>query len=363
MQFDELLRELPESARTNRADVSVVLNTRVRLARNLEDASFPDWANVSQRRATLSRCLAELAKVPGMEDGFLCDTSTLLPVQREALFERNLVSRELTAKDAGAGVAISHDQTISVMINEEDHLRIQSFRRGLDLKRAWAAALRVESALDGPLNFAFDGRLGYLTSCPTNVGTGMRASALMHLPAIVATNSMEQVVRAVAQVGIVVRGFHGEGTEGLGSLFQISNQQTFGPSEEDTLRQLGKFLRVIVQQEDNARERLLGTRYDEVADQVLRAVGVLKHARRVTSSEGVNLLSLLRFASELGFFGSSVSASIDRWLMEVQPAHVQLALGDEGKDERERDIHRADWLRQCFATLPPLSVQDPKHNN
>jgi protein arginine kinase len=245
---------------------------------------------------------------------------------------------------------INRDQTVSVMINEEDHLRIQVLRAGFQLKKAWTQIDGLDTELEERLDYAFDPALGYLTACPTNLGTGMRASAMMHLPALVISSQMEKVVRAVNQLGMVVRGLFGEGSDASGSIFQISNQTTLGESEEAILKRLGSVLQSIIEHELNAREKLLEADASKLFDKIGRAYGILQNCHQLTSSEAMNLLSLLRLGIDLGLFPEPTRAVTDRLFIEAQPGHIQAAARND-LDPAHRDARRAERIRQEFANV------------
>jgi protein arginine kinase len=265
------------------------------------------------------------------------------------LVERHLISRELSGSAAGSGVVINKDQTVSVMINEEDHLRIQVLRAGFQLKKAWNAIDDLDSALEGTLDYAFSSSWGYLTACPTNLGTAMRASAMMHLPALVIAGQMEKVVRAVNQLGMVVRGLFGEGSDASGSIFQISNQTTLGESEEEIIKRLNSVLQSIVEHELNARQKLVENDPAKLFDKIGRAFGILQNSHMLSSTEAMNLLSLLRLGVDLGVFPDDSRSIIDRLFIEAQPGHIQYASGKPELESAERDMLRASRLRTEFA--------------
>src|SRR5471032_1389850 len=248
--------ELTDSASSKSA---IVLMTRIRLARNLAGQPFPGWAKPAQREKILDACRTAVTSTAAMKRGLAVGVGELGELEKKILVERHLISRELSGSKQGSGVIISKDQMFSVMINEEDHLRIQMLRSGFQLKKAWAAINEMDSALEESLDFAFSPDLGYLTACPTNLGTGMRASAMMHLPALVISSQMEKIVRAVNKLGMVVRGLFGEGSDASGSIFQISNQTTLGESEAEILKRLSGVLQSIIEHELNARAKLLET--------------------------------------------------------------------------------------------------------
>jgi len=365
LTLDALLDAPSELASDLASSESVVLMTRIRLARNLAATPFPGWARAEQRDDAFETCRAALNAVPPMKHGLSLSVAELGELERQILVERHLISRELSEAKASAGVVISADQALSVMINEEDHLRIQVLRPGFQLPKAWSAINDLDTALEAHLDYAFSEERGYLTACPTNLGTGMRASAMMHLPALVITGQMEKIVRAVNQLGMVVRGLFGEGSEGSGSIFQISNQTTLGESEVDILTRLSSVFGTISAHENNARARLLESDASMLFDKIGRAYGILRNSHLLNSSEAMNLLSLLRLGVDLGTFPEAERPHIDRLFMETQPGHLQRARKGE-LDPQQRDLLRAELLRTEFAKVaapdfsrPLLSPESP----
>jgi protein arginine kinase len=257
-------------------------------------------------------------------------------------------------------VFIDKDQTCSVMINEEDHLRIQFLRSGFNLKSVWKQIDRFDSELEETFDVAYSSDFGYLTACPTNLGTGLRASVMMHLPGLVIAEQMERVVRAVNQLGITVRGLFGEGSDATGHIFQISNQQTLGESEEEIMTRLGNVLKTVIDHEVNARFKCLEDNSMKLFDMIGRAYGALQNAHVVSSDEAMNMLSLMRLAVDFEMLPEENRAQIDRFFIECQPGHIRLA-ADAGVDAYARDIARADKLREEFNRLPSLNFD--KVNN
>ena len=274
-------------------------------------------------------------------------------LERQILVERHLISRELSSAKSGAGVVISRDQAFSVMLNEEDHLRIQVLRAGLNLRKAWSAINDLDSALEERLDFAFSPTLGYLTACPTNVGTGLRASAMVHLPGLCLSGQMDKVTRALNQDGLAVRGWLGEGTEAAGNIYQVSNQQTLGLAEDDILKHLGFWIKHLVEQEWNARRKLALDEGEKFVDRLARSFGVLRHARLLSSSEAMNMLSHLRLACDLGCLPEALRDQVDRLLIEGQPAHVQVRHGAP-LDTDGRDLRRAAVMREALRGFPEV---------
>lgn len=355
MTIDALIgtpSELTNSTATSKC--AIVLMTRIRLARNLANRPFPGWADADQRGEILAACREAVSAVPVMRRSLAVGVAELTELQRQILVERHLISRELSGSKEGSGVVINRDQTFSVMINEEDHLRLQVLRAGFQLRKAWQAINDLDTALEDSLDYAFAPNWGYLTACPTNLGTGMRASAMMHLPALVISGQMEKVVRAVNQLGMVVRGLFGEGSDASGSIFQISNQTTLGESEEEIIKRLQSVLQSIVEHELNARQKLLEADARKLHDKIGRAYGILQHSHVLNSAEAMNLLSLLRLGIDLQIFPEQSRATIDRLFIEAQPGHIQHAVQHD-LDAAERDGMRAARLREEFARFPAPS--------
>ncbi|MEM6822072.1 MAG: protein arginine kinase [Verrucomicrobiota bacterium] len=334
----------------------IVLSSRVRLARNLKDTSFPGWLKKKQRVETLQQMMPALGKLPGMEaNAQQIYMEKLTPLEKQVLVEQHLISREHAAKNAGSSVVISPEETLSIMVNEEDHLRIQVILPGYHLRKAWDVADRTDSELEKSLSFAFSASLGYLTACPTNVGTGLRASAMVHLPGLVISEQINKVIKSVNQIGLAVRGFYGEGTEALGNLFQISNQMTLGESESEIINRLIKVVNKIIESEANARGKLLQERGRTVADQLGRSYGVLSNAYSISSKEALNLLSLIILGVDLGIMPATLKNKVNDLFIRTQPAHLQRAAGKKLNAE-DRDAVRADILREELRAIPAPDI-------
>jgi protein arginine kinase len=331
---------------------SVVLSTRMRFARNLAKFPFPGWAKEPQRREIFAATVSAIAGTKEMKKGISGEMSDISELEKLILFERHLISRDLMGMKAGSGFVISRDQACAVMINEEDHLRIQVIKPGFNFRRVWTAINSIDTQLEETLDFAFSPTLGYLTACPTNVGTGMRASAMMHLPALVIAGQMDKVVRAVNQLGIAVRGLFGEGSDATGSIFQISNQTTLGESEEEILKRLTAVLNTVIEQESNMREHLLEKEPAKIFDKIGRAYGILRGAYVLSSSEAMNTLSLVRLGVDMQMLPAEIRPVVDRLFMECQPGHIQYA-AKRSIDSAERDILRAAHLRSEFEKVAP----------
>ena len=322
----------------------IVLSSRVRLARNVKNWPFPGYAKKPDRVEALKTIRPAVEGLPQMQGSFSETMDNLTALDKQILVERHFISREHAAKNAGSGLVLSKDEGLCVMINEEDHLRMQSLKPGLQLKEAWRAIDEFDSALEKKVEYAFSPDLGYLTACPTNLGTGIRVSAMLHLPALVLSEQINQIVQAVNKLGLAVRGLYGEGTEALGNIFQVSNQMTLGEIENDIVERLNKVLAQLIEHEENARASLMEKKPKMVFNHVGRAYGVLANAHSISSKETMNLLSLMRLGVDLGLFGDAKLALVDELFIITQPAHLQRQFSEKLSAE-ERDLLRADMLR------------------
>ncbi|MBS0658236.1 MAG: protein arginine kinase [Verrucomicrobia bacterium] len=341
----------PVAARPAGTHHDIVISSRVRLARNVKAHPFPGWARKADRLAVLEVVKPAVEALPQMEDAFSEYLQDLSATEKQILVERHLISREHAAKSGGSAVVMNREQTLSIMINEEDHLRMQAIQPGFQLKTVFKSIDEVDTRLEEKLDYAFSEKLGYLTACLTNVGTGMRASAMLHLPALVLDDKVNQVIQAVNKIGLAVRGLYGEGSEAMGNLFQISNQTTLGEREEDILGRLNKVIEQIIEHELNARAALLQRKTVTLLDQVGRAFGILRHAHSITSKEALNLLSFIRLGIDLGSFPTGHRQQIDDLFTETQPAHLQRTSPTKLQAE-DRDALRAETIRRKLADLP-----------
>jgi protein arginine kinase len=357
MKIEELLSSPSEWVRTEGPNSKIVMSSRVRFARNLRNFPFPGWAKKPERQKALELIMPAVEALPEMSTSFGDSMDNVVAIYKQVLVERHLISREHAAKNVGSGVVINDKETISVMINEEDHLRMQAMKSGLQLKNVFKLIDKVDSELEEALDFAFSPKLGYLTACPTNVGTGMRASAMVHLPAMVLSDQINQVVQAVNKLGLAVRGLYGEGTEALGNVFQVSNQTTLGEKEGDVIDRLNKVILTVIEHEENARITLLEKKSRLVYDQVGRAYGILTNAHTVSSKEALNLLSLLRMGVDLELFSTGTRSVVDELFILSQPAHVQKA-AERKLTAEERDSFRADLIRQRLQDVAKPKVVD-----
>ena len=351
MKIDELLSKPSEWVRSDSPNSKIVMTSRVRLARNLRNVPFPGWAKKPDRQRALDLMRPVVEALPEMASCFSDSLDNLAALDKQMLVERHVISREHAAKNAGSGIVINDKETICVMINEEDHLRMQAIKSGLQLKSVFKTIDKVDTELEEQLDFAFSPRLGYLTACPTNVGTGMRASAMVHLPAMVLSDQINQVVQAVNKLGLAVRGLYGEGTEALGNFFQVSNQTTLGEREADVIERLNKVILQIIEHEENARCTLLEKKPRLVYDQVGRSYGILSQAHTISAKESLNLLSLMRMGVDLELLPAATRTIVDELFIAVQPAHVQ-RIAERKLTAEERDSSRAELIRQRLQDVP-----------
>ena len=338
------------AARTGPLD-RIVFSSRVRLARNIQGFAFPGWAKKPERVRSLEAIRSAVEQVAVMKEGFSSPMDGLSALEKQILVERHLVSREHAAKGGGSGLVLNRSESLSVMINEEDHLRMQALRPGLQLREAWKAVDEFDSALETRLPFAFSPELGYLTACPTNVGTGIRVSAMLHLPGLVLRELVNQTIQSVNKLGLAVRGLYGEGTEALGNIFQVSNQMTLGESEPEIVERLSKVVHQMIEHETNARQKLLEEKPKVLLNHIGRAFGVLSNAFSISSKEAMNLLSLVRLGHDLKLFPDQPRALFDELFLITQPAHLQRVHSGKLAAE-ERDILRADLLRERLSAVP-----------
>jgi len=364
MGIHEFLAPPSESARRHGPHDRIVMSSRVRLARNMREFPFPGWAKKAERVLIYENVRPAVESLPELKGCFSEAMDKLSALDKQILVERHLISREHAAKGAGSGLVLNRDETLCVMINEEDHLRMQALRPGLQLRQAWAAIDAMDSQLEKRLNYAFNSDLGYLTACPTNLGTGIRVSAMLHLPGLVLAEQMNAIIQSVNKLGLAVRGLYGEGTEALGNVFQVSNQMTLGETESAIVERLEKVLAQIIEYEDNSRASLIEKKPKMVFNQIGRAYGVLANSHIIASKEAMNMLSFVRLGVDFGMFPGVESHLTDELFIQTQPAHLQ-RMHSEKLAAEERDLLRADMIRERLknvgrpVTPPPLSGAAP----
>lgn len=332
------------------SESTVVLSTRVRLARNIAGCRFPESADEDTRKRVINYFDSCLARSKMLSAGQYHKATDINELDRNFLIERHLISPAFLNGETFKALFINSEERVSVMVNEEDHLRIQALSSGMDTTGSYELATKAESEIGRYLEFDYDRDFGYLTACPTNAGTGMRASMLIHLPGLVLTREIDKVISHITRSGLVVRGFYGEGSDVLGNLFQVSNQNTLGVKEEEILGQIERITKEIIEKEAAARRRLLEEAGDMIEDKIWRAYGILKHARVLTSDEVMNLLSAVRLGHAMKIIDFLNVALINDILLLSQPAHLQKYYGHE-MDSNKRDFVRAQMVREKLRSL------------
>lgn len=343
--FDDFVKE-PTSWMTGKEPQSeIVLSSRIRFARNLREFKFPPSADTDTRDKIIEFVKAAFETAGILKNGDFYLSTDINPLDQNFLVERHLISPEFMKNGTGRGLYISHSKRLSIMINEEDHIRLQVISGGLSMNECWELAEELDNKLSRKMEYAYDDTFGHLTSCPTNVGTGLRASILIHLPGLVLTRDIDNVINRISKVGLAVRGFYGEGTDVLGNLFQISNQTTLGRSEEEIIDSLAQVTQQIIEYEINSQETLMKDASDQIEDKVWRSYGILQNARVLSSGEVMNLLSALRLGLSLKLIDKVTLGEINELLIVTQPAHLQKYYNRE-MESTERDMVRADLVRE-----------------
>lgn len=347
---DKILGE-PCAWLTEHESAEIAISSRIRLARNVSELPFPTAADESTLSSLGQELQTTLRALDRFGEGSVCSLAELDELERGQLFERSLVSSELAGHPrSGAAVAISPDQEHVVMVMEEDHLRLQVMKSGLQLEQAWKEMAELDEAVEREVPYAFDAQLGYLTSCPTNTGTGLRAGVMLQLPGLALQDEIEPVVRGLAHLGCAVRGIGGEGSDADAHLYQVSNQVTLGQTETDIIENLNKVVVELIEHEGNARLRLDRQRQAYLCDQVARAWAVLTHAWILPSKEALALLGMIRLGLAMGLLESDDSRVVERLMVDIRPAHLQVQAGKRLSPE-ERDRFRAGVVRSKLADL------------
>lgn len=352
MKISKVIRELSSRAgawlRATGGDSDVVISSRIRLARNLEGYAFLPRLEEEAALEVVERLSSSIEESAAVPDAIVCDLRETPSLDRLLLVERHLISRELANGDDPRSVIFSRDETLSLMINEEDHLRIQVLKPGLELETLLETARSIDERMEKEVRFSFSPTLGYLTSCPTNTGTGMRLSVMLHLPALVFSKEIERVFQAVSSMNLTVRGLYGEGTQASGDFYQVSNQVTLGKSEEDILEDVRRAVPRIVKAERDVREALINESRTMIEDKVWRALGTLRSARTIPSEEAMEFLSIVRLGAHLGVVPDVDVLAVNELFLLVQPGHVQ---NHEGRTLKaaERDRVRAELIRSRLA--------------
>lgn len=344
MNLDSLTQSNGEWLRAIGPEADIVISSRIRLARNLSSFPFTNRSNTHQKAEIEQYLKSRLDKID-FDPRLTYYTLTLLSqLDRQLLVERQLISRELANSEGPRGVAVAPNEIISVMVNEEDHIRMQVIRSGFSLDEAWQDADRLDDKLEEKVPYAFSEELGYLTACPTNIGTGLRASVMLHLPALVLTKQIEKVFRALQKMHLAVRGLYGEGSRASGDFYQVSNQVTLGKSETAIINEIRDVIPTIITYERQARQTLTHENRQAVQDRVARAFGTLRSATMMTSEETMDLLSSVRLGVNLRLIDDINISEVNELFIHTQPAHLQKILGKQ-LDSEERNTERARFLR------------------
>ncbi|MDD5085203.1 MAG: protein arginine kinase [Candidatus Omnitrophica bacterium] len=328
----------------------IVISSRIRLARNLKDFHFEARLNQAKAKELIKRLEEAVHSCNYLKKALFVRFSELSELDKQLLLERHLISREHSLGKGERAVCISENEIVSIMVVEEDHLRMQVLQSGFSLSEAWRILSQIDSELERFLEYAFDSQLGYLTACPTNVGTGLRASTMLHLPALIMTKEINKILQALAKLNLASRGFYGEGTQASGNFFQFSNQITLGHSEEDIIDNLERVLRQVIEHEKEARLMLFKKRRGMLEDQIWRALGTLKSARIISSQETISLLSLVRLGLDLGLVAGLDVQKLNDLFLLIQPAHLQKLFGKE-LSAAERDSKRAELIRSHLKSI------------
>jgi len=347
MKLIDLLSHTSEWLKGIGPNSDIVMSSRVRLARNLQAYPFPHWAGKKQAEEVLGKVTEAVQNNELLKSTTVFNLSDLDVVDKQFLVERHLMSLDHAQKKNSKAVILDPDEVISIMVNEEDHIRMQIMQSGFNLFEAWNLINRIDDSLAKQLDFAFSPQWGYLTACPTNTGTAMRGSVMLHLPALVMTRQINRVLAAIAKLSFTTRGLYGEGTQASGNFFQISNQVSLGRNEQEIIESINSLIRQIIEQEQQARELLLSRERPVLEDRINRSLGILRSARIISSQETIELLSMVRLGCDLALLNDT---RIDRGVINelfiiTQPAHLQ-KLENKRLSSQERDIKRGEIIRE-----------------
>lgn len=345
MDFNDFLNHIGGWLKGTGPHADIVISSRIRLARNLEKMSFPHWAKKDESEKVLVLAEHAFKRVEDLKDSLFLRLENFDSIDKQFLVERHLMSNEHAIRSNQKGLLVNPEENVAIMVNEEDHLRIQVMESGFDLDETWRVSNSIDDRLSELLPYAFNSDWGYLTACPTNTGTGMRGSVMLHLPALVMIRQINRVLEAIAKLSFTARGLYGEGTQASGNFFQISNQVSLGQKEEEILGNIKGVIRQIIDQEIKAREVLLAEHRELLEDRVWRSYGTLKNAHIISSNETVELLSMFRLGSDLGILKGVDRGLINELFILTQPSHLQ-KLENKKFSANERDIKRAQIIRE-----------------
>lgn len=323
----------------------VIISSRIRLARNFEKYPFSPKLKAEQAKQMVEEAIHSIHEIKELSPYELCQykLSELTDNDKLAFVEKHVISPLFADKKQEAGVLLSKDQCISIMINEEDHIRIQCLTGLMDMKKVFKKANEIDDFIYDKLKFAYDEQYGYLTACPTNVGTGLRASYMVFLPALTSSKKMNKLVAEVSKYGVTIRGLYGEGSKSLGSIYQISNQKTLGISENDIIDNLNNIVVQVMKQERKNREQLLMSNYNQIEDQIFRSYGILKYAKQINSNDAMTLLAQIKFGIDSKIIQIKGDYNIHHMMMNIQPGNLQRIVG-KNVGSIERDRYRAEYI-------------------
>ncbi|MBN1688330.1 MAG: protein arginine kinase [Candidatus Omnitrophica bacterium] len=349
--LDALVEQPVEWLRVSGPESDIVVSSRLRLARNLFGVPFLQKLENEQKVEVIETVEKAIRRSPRMKDAHYLKRAQLSELDLQFLLERHLISREHVEEKGEKAVAITSNEVVSLMVLEEDHLRLQAFQAGFSLMDTWRIINQIDDDLEKNLNYSFSASLGYLTACPTNVGTGLRASCMLHLPGLVLTKQVHKVLQALAKLNLTARGLYGEGTQATGNFFQFSNQTTLGQNEDEIIDNLAAVIRQVIEHEKEARRYLVEKKRVKFQDQVWRALGTLRSAHVISSTEATQLLSLVQLGLQLEILkGALTKQELNLLFLLIQPAHLQ-KLSRKALSAPERDIRRAELIRQKFQKI------------
>lgn len=326
----------------------VVISSRIRLARNIENIKFPNLINNTEAEEVMNRIKDTIINNKSVSNEYkFYKLSDLTLIGRKIFAENYLISLALLEKPDKSAFLINESEKLTIMINEEDHIRIQVLLPGLNLNEGWKLCSELDDILEENIKYAFDEKFGYLTTCPTNVGTGLRASVMVHLPSLVKTNQTNKILQAVGQIGLTVRGLYGEGTNAMGNLFQISNQTTLGQTEDEIIRKLGNVVLQIIYKERIARENLYNNKKIEIEDLVYRSLGILYNARLMSLEECMKLLSDINLGIDMGIINNISKDNVNRLLIKTQSANIQ-GIMNSNLNIEDINYKRAEIIRSSL---------------
>lgn len=325
----------------------VVISSRIRLARNLKNDTFPLYSSKEEAANTLKKIQEVVQEIFSDGEYEFYNLEQLEPRDRMRFMENHLISPGLVEQTGKSAFYLRNDERATIMINEEDHLRLQTLLPGLRLNEAWEECEQIDDYLESKLDYAFHPEYGYLTSCPTNVGTGLRASVMLHLPAMTMTGYIMGLMDALKRIGLTIRGIYGEGTEAVGHLYQISNQLTLGETEQEIIKKIDEIATEVKNREKNTRNFIMENRKIEIEDKVYRAIGILQNARMITSNEAMEQISIVKLGADLGLIEGEKYNNLIELMMNIKPGNIQYR-SNKTMDRTERDVLRANIIREYF---------------